>query len=108
MTASDLDAAGMAFQENHRRLFGIAYRLAARIPVAGQNRVAKFVAAFSSHFWNGKTIGWVEVNGQPAVTLTEDGVITTTLTLVCGPGGISRLLWIMSPDKLRHVANEGA
>ena len=50
-----------------------ASKLAARIPVIGRGRVAKFVAAFSSHFWTGKTIGWVEVNGQPAATLSEDG-----------------------------------
>jgi RNA polymerase sigma-70 factor (ECF subfamily) len=70
--------------------------------------VAKFVAAFSSHFWTGKTIDWVEVNGQPAVTLSEEGVVTTALTVTAGADGIRRLLWIMSPDKLRHVTTVGA
>jgi RNA polymerase sigma-70 factor (ECF subfamily) len=83
---------------------GNGAKLAARIPVAGVERVAKFVAAFSSHFWTGKRIDWVELNGQPAVTLTEDGVVTTTLSIVASEDGISRLLWVMSPDKLQHVA----
>lgn len=87
---------------------GNGVKLAARIPVIGQSRVAKFVAAFSSHFWTGKTIDWVEVNGQPAVTLSEDGVVTTALTVTATADGIRQLLWIMSPDKLRHVTTVGA
>ncbi|NNC12009.1 RNA polymerase sigma-70 factor [Planctomonas sp. JC2975] len=83
---------------------GNGAKLAARIPVAGALRVAKFVAAFSSHFWTGKSIDWVEINGRPGVTLSEDGVVTTALTVTVSPQGITRLLWVMSPDKLRHVS----
>lgn len=82
---------------------GNGVKLAARIPVAGASRVAKFIAAFSSHFWTGKQVGWVEVNRQPAVTLSENGVITTALTITSAPDGIRQILWIMSPDKLKHV-----
>src|SRR3984885_1008760 len=39
---------------------------AARIPVSGRERVAKFIAAVS-HFWKGVTIEWVEANGRAAV-----------------------------------------
>jgi len=87
---------------------GNGVKLAARIPVIGRPRVAKFVAAFSSHFWIGKSIGWVEVNGQPAATISENGVVTTALALTASPDGILQLLWIMSPGKLQHVANAGA
>jgi len=87
---------------------GNGVKLAARIPVVGQSRVAKFVAAFSSHFWTEKSIGWVEINGQPAITLSEDGVVTTALTVTASADGIRQLLWIMSPDKLGHVATVGA
>ncbi|MFD4957200.1 RNA polymerase sigma-70 factor [Microbacterium sp. NPDC058389] len=82
---------------------GNGVKLAARIPVAGRSRVAKFVAAFSSHFWTGKRIDWIEVNGQPAATLTEDGVVTTIVTVTAGEDGIRQLLWVMSPDKLVHA-----
>jgi len=82
---------------------GNGVKLAARIPVAGRSRVAKFVAAFSSHFWTGKRIDWIEVNGQPAATLTEDGVVTTIVTVTAGQDGIRQLLWVMSPDKLAHA-----
>jgi RNA polymerase sigma-70 factor (ECF subfamily) len=87
---------------------GNGAKLAARIPVHGASRVAKFVAAFSSHFWRGKSLGWAEVNGQQAVTLSEEGTVTTVLTLTSTDQGITRLLWVMSPDKLGHVTSVGA
>jgi len=82
---------------------GNGVKLAARIPVRGRSRVAKFVAAFSSHFWRGKSIEWVTVNGLPAAALVQDGEVTTVLTAHVGTSGIRQLLWIMSPDKLQHV-----
>ncbi|GAA5199275.1 RNA polymerase sigma-70 factor [Microbacterium jejuense] len=86
---------------------GNGVKLAARIPVAGRSRVAKFVAAFSSHFWTGKRIDWIEVNGQPAATLTEDGLVTTIVTVTAREDGIHQLLWVMSPDKLANLAQVG-
>lgn len=83
---------------------GNGVKLAARIPVSGGSRVAKFVAAFSSHFWTGKTIGWTELNGQHAVTLTENDVVTTALTVTTGVDGISQVMWFMSPDKLANLS----
>lgn len=82
---------------------GNGAKLAARIPVIGRGRVAKFVAAFAHHFWTGKSIDWVHVNGQPAFTLAEDGEVTAAVMLTTSDAGISQLLWMMSPAKLRHV-----
>lgn len=87
---------------------GNGVKLAARVPVRGRERVAKFVAAFSGHFWTGKTVGWVEINGQPAATLSENGVVTTAVTVTASENGILQLLWQMSPDKLHHIAPAGA
>ena len=84
---------------------GNGVKLAARIPVMGRSRVAKFVAAFSGHFWAGKTVEWVELNGQHAVTLTEeDGTVTTALSMTVGADGIQQVLWMMNPDKLHRVS----
>lgn len=82
---------------------GNGVKLAARIPVIGRGRVAKFVAAFAHHFWTGKSVDWVEVNGQSAATLAEGGEVTTIVTVTTSDQGIEQLLWVMSPDKLRHV-----
>ncbi|MFJ2370853.1 RNA polymerase sigma-70 factor [Microbacterium sp. NPDC087665] len=82
---------------------GNGVNLAARIPIIGRRRVAIFIAAFSHHFWTGKSIGWVTVNGQPAATLIENGTVTTMVTVTTSTDGIRQLLWVMSPDKLLHV-----
>ncbi|GAA2934380.1 RNA polymerase sigma-70 factor [Microbacterium luteolum] len=82
---------------------GNGVKLAARTPVNGRRRVAQFVAAFAHHFWTGKTIDWVHVNGQPAATLTEDDAVTTIVTVTTSTEGILQLLWVMSPQKLGHV-----
>ncbi|MDQ0726539.1 RNA polymerase sigma-70 factor [Microbacterium sp. W4I20] len=82
---------------------GNGVKLAARIPMFGRTRVAKFTAAFSGHFWSGKSIGWVEVNGQPAATLLSDGEVTTLVTVTTGPDGIEQVLWVMAPEKLGHA-----
>jgi RNA polymerase sigma-70 factor (ECF subfamily) len=82
---------------------GNGVKLAARVPVRGRARVARFIAAFSSHFWQGKSIVWVTVNGRPGVALVQDGVVTTALTIHVDGEGIRQLLWVMSPEKLQHV-----
>lgn len=85
---------------------GNGVRLAARIPVHGRARAARFVAAFAHHFWTGKQISWVQVNGQSAVALLEDGVVSTIVTISATEDGIRQLQWVMSPDKLGHVLAE--
>jgi RNA polymerase sigma-70 factor (ECF subfamily) len=87
---------------------GNGAKLAARIPVNGRSRVAKFIAAFARHFWVGKTIDWVELNGQHAVTLTENGTVTTALSMTVGDDGIQQVLWMMNPAKLSRVTSEVA
>lgn len=82
---------------------GNGVKLAARIPVRGHARVARFVAAFSSHFWEGKSVEWVELNGQPSAVLLEDGEVTTAIAITVGPDGIAQLMWMMSPQKLQRI-----
>src|SRR3954454_23493021 len=48
---------------------------AARAPIVGRERVAKFITAFASHFWNGVTLTWIQTNGQSSALLSRDGVI---------------------------------
>ncbi len=42
---------------------------AARVPVAGRERVAVFVAKVSKRFWAGASVEWVEANGRCAAAL---------------------------------------
>ena len=82
---------------------GGGVKLAARIPIAGRSRVAKFIAAFSSHFWTGVDLRWIIANGQPSVTISRDGVIIAMVTATVSVDGIDQLLWMMNPAKLAAV-----
>ena len=78
--------------------------LAARIPVVGRTRVAKFVSAFASHFWQGVSFRWTEANGQASVVLVRDESVLAVLTASASADGIDQLLWMMNPEKLGSVS----
>ncbi|MDH6182423.1 RNA polymerase sigma-70 factor (TIGR02957 family) [Microbacteriaceae bacterium SG_E_30_P1] len=78
-------------------------KLAARIPIVGRTKVAKFITAFSSHFWNGVSMRWATVNGEESVVLSWGGVESAVLTATASGDGITRLMWLMNPDKLGAV-----
>jgi RNA polymerase sigma-70 factor (TIGR02957 family) len=77
---------------------------AARVPVTGRERVAKFIAAVSSHFWNGVTLAWVEANGQDSVLISRDGQPVGLVTTDATEQGIHQILWIMRPSKLAAIS----
>ncbi|MFB4305536.1 RNA polymerase sigma-70 factor [Actinomadura sp. GTD37] len=79
---------------------GGAVRGASRIPVAGRDRVAKFVVAFAPRFWPGATVTWVEANGRPAVLVSRDGAAFALLSISASGDGVDRLLWLLNPAKL--------
>lgn len=80
---------------------------AARIPVAGRERVAQFVQAFAGHFWAGATIEAIEVNGDAAVRLSRNGKPYALVTITADGGGITQLLWLMNPDKITTISSGG-
>jgi RNA polymerase sigma-70 factor (TIGR02957 family) len=79
---------------------------AARVPVSGRARVAKFMAAVS-HFWRGVTVDWVEVNGQAGALILRDGAVVALTTVDVSEQGIDRILWFMRPSKLGAVSRSG-
>jgi RNA polymerase sigma-70 factor (ECF subfamily) len=83
---------------------GGVVRTAARAPVSGRERVAKFVAAFASHFWIGITLRWIETNGQGSVLLSRDGISVALATIDASAQGIDQIMWIMRPSKLAAVS----
>ena len=83
---------------------GNGVKLAARIPVAGRTRVAKFVSAFSSHFWKDVDLRWIETNGQSSVVISRDDVAFTVVTVTASADGIDQLLWMMNPAKIVGVS----
>jgi RNA polymerase sigma-70 factor (ECF subfamily) len=77
---------------------------AARVPVAGRERVARFVAGFATRFWAGTTLHPLEANGRPATLIRRADGLVAVLALTASPDGIDRLLWVMSPGKLTAFA----
>jgi RNA polymerase sigma-70 factor (TIGR02957 family) len=76
---------------------------AARIPVLGRERVAKFISSFASHFWKDVTLSWTQVNGQSSVLIVRGGVILALATVDVSPQGIGQILWVMNPAKLVSI-----
>lgn len=81
---------------------------ASKFPVVGRERVAKFVRAFHTHFWDGVDITDAETNGQPSVVLSKEGATFAVVTLVSGARGIDQVLWMMNPQKLAGVTSRVA
>ena len=79
-------------------------RTAARVPVAGRERVAKFLASFAWHFWTGMTVAWLETNGQASVLVSRDGIAGTFATIDASAQGIDQIMWIMRPSKLSSIS----
>jgi RNA polymerase sigma-70 factor (TIGR02957 family) len=84
---------------------GGVVRTAARAPVSGRERVAKFIAAFASHFWTGVTLRWLETNGQSSVLLSRDGIPVALATVDASAEGIDQIMWVLRPSKLAAISS---
>ena len=79
---------------------------AARVPVVGRARVAKFIAS-AAHFWDGVTLAWVETNGQAAVLVSREGLPVALTTIDASEQGIDQIVWILRPSKLAAISKLG-
>lgn len=84
---------------------GGVVRTAARAPVSGRERVAKFISAFALHFWTGMTLTWVQTNGQASVLMSRDGISVALATIHASVEGIDQVMWIMRPSKLSAISS---
>ncbi len=82
-------------------------RTAARAPVTGRERVAKFIASFASHFWTGMALTWVETNGQASVLISRYGVPAALATIDASMQGINQIMWVLRPSKLAAISISG-
>ncbi|MEV0623880.1 RNA polymerase sigma-70 factor [Nonomuraea sp. NPDC050404] len=79
---------------------GGGLRGAARYPLVGGNRVARFLAAFAPRFWPGTDLTWVEMNGLAGVLVPRGRSGVTLLTVEASREGIHHVMWIVNPAKL--------
>ncbi|GAB3893301.1 RNA polymerase sigma-70 factor [Kibdelosporangium lantanae] len=73
---------------------------AARMPVRGRERVARFVVGIAEKYGQGTTTELVEVNGGPAVLVRRDGAPLVLVAIDASADGIERLMMVLNPDKL--------
>lgn len=76
---------------------------AARVPMVGRDKVARFVLGAVMKFAVGSYPMLVDVNGAPAVLTVRDDKPDTLLSFDVGPGGINRLMFVRNPHKLGHL-----
>jgi RNA polymerase sigma-70 factor (ECF subfamily) len=77
---------------------------AARVPVLGRERVAKFIATVSSRIWAELTLTPIQVNGRSSVLMERDGAIFALLSVDVSPQGIGQIMWVMNPEKLAAIS----
>lgn len=77
---------------------------AARVPVVGRERVAKFLAGFRDLFWVRATVERVEMNGEPSLVFLLDGSILALASMSMSAEGIYQIMWYRHPGKLAAVA----
>jgi RNA polymerase sigma-70 factor (TIGR02957 family) len=75
-----------------------------RRPVVGVVRVAKFMTAIASWFWEDVDLEWVSTNGQTSVVVRHDGNVRCVLTVSASTEGIDRVLWMFNPEKIAAVS----
>jgi hypothetical protein len=76
---------------------------AARVPVRGAERVARYLSWLSRDV-PGLAITEAEVNGQPGFVTTVDGEVLLVVVLEIAGGRIRTIRLAVNPDKLRFVA----
>jgi len=71
-----------------------------RRPVTGVTRVAKFMTAISTWFWDDVELRWMTTNGQSSVVVLRGGKVACMLTVNGSADGVEHVLWMFNPDKI--------
>jgi len=82
---------------------GAAHR-AARRPVVGRDRVARFIANIARRAPLDGTFEFVHLNGEPAMIVRTEQRPFLTMGVEIEDGAIRAIHSIVNPDKLRHLA----
>jgi RNA polymerase sigma-70 factor (ECF subfamily) len=109
LLATFLDAARTGDLERLEKLFaadvasvadGNGARQVSRKAVVGAARVAKYIAAFSTWYWEGVDVQWVTTNGQASAVMRRGDTLLGLVTINASEAGIDQVLWMMNLDKI--------
>lgn len=113
LLATFLDAARTGDLEALEKLFaadvasvsdGNGAKRISRKAVVGAARVARYIAAFSTWYWEGVDLQWVTTNGQTSAIMRRGETILGMVTVVASAEGIDQVLWMMNPEKIAAMA----
>ncbi|MFJ1616712.1 MULTISPECIES: RNA polymerase sigma-70 factor [unclassified Streptomyces] len=85
---------------------GGGVKQAARRPVIGADKVARFIVGGSGKAEGALTVGRTVVNGNPALVLRLDGEIDGVLAIRVEDARIVGLYYVRNPEKLTRVESE--
>ncbi|MFJ2911805.1 RNA polymerase sigma-70 factor [Streptomyces sp. NPDC087228] len=85
---------------------GGGVKQAARRPVIGADKVARFIVGGSGKAEGALTVGPTVVNGNPALVLRLDGEIDGVLAIRVEDARIVGLYYVRNPEKLTRVESE--
>ena len=77
--------------------------LAARAPVEGPLRMARFFIGLFEHFYADAKIEMGELNGEPGVLVLREGTLCAAWTFEMGERGLRRSFAVLNPDKLAEL-----
>lgn len=83
-------------------------RGAARRPIVGADRLARYLIGGLAKVEGSLVASSAWVNGQPAVRMELDGVLVGVVSLTVEDGRITRVYSIANPDKLGRMDDEAA
>ena len=81
---------------------------AARRPVSGRDRVARYLAGLLHRYAAGIQVTLAEVNGAPAILAWQHGELYGVLVAEFAGGQLTALRGVVNPDKLRFAARQAA
>lgn len=76
---------------------------AARHPILGVDRVARFLMGIRKNGRPGDRMGFVTANGDPAIYMQRDGAPFALTVLRAAESGIVGVHSVLNPDKLAHL-----
>lgn len=75
---------------------------AARHPISGALKVARFLLGIRKNATPDDTWGYTTANGDPAIVVAREGKPFSVMVLQISDGGIIALRSVLNPDKLEH------
>lgn len=77
---------------------------AARVPVHGIERVARYLAGVVAKFAGGSTVEFVELNNSDAVVISVGDAVIGVCALSVAADGIDGVFTMVNPDKIGHLS----